>query len=294
MIEVEGRRVKVVTGSSSQTVNVYADNDVPGVYDPKLRIRGRDQFVTQEQLAQHDFGTIGELVDYLKSEHGAQEERTSRQGRSAAVRPAPIAADGSWGARHVEAVEDCINKLIESFVRAPYLHRVEHSLHCELFRELTAIPDIDSTYEVEGQTYRVLQKEWPETIPRPEKSGRRGGFDLVILGPRDSSASRLGLSEYCDGLLEPAFAIELGLDYGVGHLKQDAAKLVNSRIQHGYLVHFARDTGTQQSGVEEVVRRLMDHESEGGPRVAYAYYAGGRFRVRKLGQSAIAELSGAD
>jgi len=295
MFKVEGRLVKVVTGTSSQTVNVYADNDVPGVYDPKLRIRSRAQFVTQEYLAARAFATVEQLVEFLKAEHGAKEEVSVGQLKGAKrVLPTPVDHDRTWGSGYVAAVEQCINRLVDAFVSAPYLHRVEHSLHCELFRELLSMPGIDSTHEVEGQLYRTLQKEWPETVPRPEKSGRRGGFDLVILGPRCSDASTLGLAEYCDGLLKPAFAIELGLDYGLGHLRQDATKLENSGIQHGYLVHFARDTGTRQAGVENFVESLIAQEADGGLRVAYAFYGGGMFRTRKLGQPSIVVVDEAE
>ena len=98
------------------------------------------------------------------------------------------------------------------------------------------------------------------------------------------------LSRYCDGLLKPAFAVELGLDYDVRHLQQDAAKLRNSAIQHGYLIHFARDTGRRQEGVEGFVETLISQEVEGGPRVAYAHYSGGAFRIRRIGEPTVTDV----
>lgn len=288
MFKVEGRLVKVVTGTSSQTINVYADNDVAGVYDPKLRIRDRSRFVTQDLLAEQNFETVEQLVGFLTDERGAKKETVGGTSTgSGRVLPKVVDHDLEWGSTVVDSVEQCINRLVDGFIRAPYLHRVEHSLHCELFLELMSVSGIDETCEVEGLMYRTLQKEWPETVPRPEKAGRRGSFDLVILGPRAPGGAPLELSQYCDGLLKPAFALELGLDYDLGHLRQDAAKLRNSGIQHSYLVHFARDTGRRQEGVEAFVEELISQEADGGPRVAYAHYSGGAFRIRRIGEPTI-------
>jgi len=38
----------------------------------------------------------------------------------------------------VVLVEHAIDQLVLEFVALPYLHRVEHSLHCELYALLTA------------------------------------------------------------------------------------------------------------------------------------------------------------
>lgn len=39
-------------------------------------------------------------------------------------------------------------------------------------------------YPMKGGTEsQLVHKEWPETIARPDKAGRRGNFDMVVLDP---------------------------------------------------------------------------------------------------------------
>lgn len=288
MFIIDNRKVRIVTGTKSQTVNICTEEAFLGKYDSTYRINDIERFVTQDLLISQKFKSVRQLARHLVEQHGARLENTDSNHYPGDYLPRVIDHDANWASKYVSQVDQCLNRLVDAFIRSPYLHRVEHSLHCELYHWLLSLEWPNETFEMDGYSYRTLQKEWPETIPRPDKSRRRGSFDLAILGPRKGTELHLDLSSYCDGLLKPAFVFELGLDYGLNHLQQDELKLLNSEIQNGYLIHFARDTGESQKGVEEYVLGLMGRESSGGPKIAYASHSGGSVKVRRIGEQSIA------
>jgi hypothetical protein len=71
----------------------------------------------------------------------------------------------------------------------------------------------------------------------------------------------------------------VGLNYGADHLRQDAFKLHNSKIDHGYLVHLVR--GSSQ---EEQIRKFLNSESPGYPgvRLVFAQVKGPARHVKFL------------
>ena len=138
-------------------------------------------------------------------------------------------------------VEDSLNKLVDEFLRAPYLHRVEHSVHARLFGILAANPHLNRELPLKNGITQPIHKEWPETVPSPNT--RRGNFDLAILSP--GLLARHSVEAFRRGNIPAPIVIELGLDYGAAHLGQDADKLIQSQVQHGYLVHFTRRSATE-------------------------------------------------
>lgn len=113
-------------------------------------------------------------------------------------------------------VEQAIDQLVLEFVELPFLHRVEHSLHCELYALLTANRTLGRPYELaDGTPVQLVHKEWPETKVRPGKSGR-GNFDMVVLDP--AAVAKSSIADFEDGRVEPAVVIEVGLNYGEVHL----------------------------------------------------------------------------
>jgi hypothetical protein len=144
-----------------------------------------------------------------------------------------------WIDQAVPAVEAAIDELIDEFLDNPYLHRVEHSLHIRLYELLVkhAIFSKPCPIGSTGRATQLIHKEWPETVPRSNKSGR-GNFDLVILAP--NQLLKADLVQFVGGHIEAAIAIEVGLNYGYIHLANDHNKLLSSDVRHGYLVDLRR------------------------------------------------------
>jgi hypothetical protein len=255
MIHICGRKVKVQTGTKSQTINICDARNIHGGYDYVIRLR--HPFVSEDALRQRDFRSIEDLVRYLEREHFGNVERTPATGvldppRPAGLIPAPASTtaitvtkdlncqpSSTWEMRAKLAVENSIDQFILEFIESPYLHRVEHSVHCELFRILTSRRIFSRTYQMGRWSTQPIHKEWPECLPRPDKGNRRGNFDLAVLSPDQLKACSFG--DFREGRLRPCIAIEIGLDYPLrDHLCPDAAKLKNSGVPHSYLIHLVR------------------------------------------------------
>ena len=288
---IEGRKIKVVTGERTQTVNVCDSTNTEGSYANKFRIVDRKHFVTEEFLKAR--ATVEDLVDAL-AQHPSTIGETGESDTSSyvATRKGPLfAVDEEWVASIIPDVEQSINKLIGEFLQNPYLHRVEHSLHCQLYCHLVDSKELGKSEDYGGVLPRRVQKEWPETRPRPRKKNRRGNFDLAILGPAfRPNFQSIDVRNFQLGLIKPGVVIEIGLDYGLEHLKQDQIKMKNSKVRHGYLIHLARPLGDPQKvdELEQFINELIKKEHE-GIQIAYAQVDQDRrqIRYRKLGESSI-------
>jgi len=254
MIHICGRKVKVKTGTKSQTVNVCSSRNIHGEYDYIVRLS--QPFISEDILLRQSFGSIEDMVRHLERQHFGQVERApvrqssenSKAGSTIVPRvpvapavprkPADTEPHSSWERSAVLVVEESIDQFILEFIQFPYLHRVEHSIHCELFKILTARKIFSRTYPMGRWLTQPVHKEWPEVLPRPEKGNRRGNFDLSVIAPeRLKSCS---FTDFREGRVRPSILIEVGLDYDLGHLTNDAAKLKNSGIPDSYLLHLVR------------------------------------------------------
>lgn len=134
-------------------------------------------------------------------------------------------------------LESSIRSLVDNFIAQPYIHRCEHSIHCELYNMLMGHRALQGIYSLKDGPYStaLIHKEWPETVARPEKNNRRGNFDIAILNPE--AIAKCSQEDFTKGLIVPDFVVEIGLNYDLNHLSQDDSKLVNSRCEDGYLIH---------------------------------------------------------
>jgi hypothetical protein len=73
MIDICGRKVKIQTGTKSQTVNICSSAGVNGLYDFIVRLT--PPFVSAEALLSRNFISIQELVRYLERDHLGRIER---------------------------------------------------------------------------------------------------------------------------------------------------------------------------------------------------------------------------
>ena len=75
-------------------------------------------------------------------------------------------------------------------------------------------------------------------------------------------------------------AAVLGLGYGLEHLLADQKKLVDSKIQHPYLVHLSRMPSSKRDITEKFINEMKDvqvvyvHHDIPGQRVSYKYLGG--------------------
>jgi hypothetical protein len=140
---------------------------------------------------------------------------------------------------HVKSIlETSIDDLVEDFIRHPYKHRSEDSIHCELYAKLFEHKDLQELYPLkEGGVKRIglVHKDWPETAPRPGKPSRRGHLDRVVLDP--AKIAKHSKNDFLPGRIRPAFVIELGLNYSFQRIREDNEKLDFSKSTGGYLIH---------------------------------------------------------
>lgn len=263
MEEIEGRKVYIVTGNKSQTVNVCDSSNVEGQYDWKIRIEDNEKFVDYSMVNTQKQGTVENLIKYLISKHDGKLEPTNH--------------DHEWIERARKVIETCINEFVQEFIEHPYLHRVEHSLHMRLYSILRSQPLFDKHYPMaNGEIFtQPIHKEWPETYPRENntkrkddnKNTRRGNFDLVILSPVQIKKCPPALFD--EGRLIPPFIIEMGLNYGEDHLDQDKEKLENSKVMYGFLIHLERNTSNTVLN-EEYIESKEKYTKNNTIKVAYA------------------------
>ena len=124
-----------------------------------------------------------------------------------------------------------------------------------------------------------MHKEWPEFIVRPGHGNYRGNYDRAILSPEVLATA--SLDEFNDGRLRPTVAIEIGLNYDLGHLQADAAKLANSGLAHSYLIHLVRGDYIDNF---DAIERFMN---ESRIKVAYARVEFRRASYKLVDDSAI-------
>ena len=184
------------------------------------------------------------------------------------------------------AVEQAINQLVYGCVQNPWLHRVEHSLHCELYGLMRASPDIPKTVVTASFTTQPVHKKWPEPRSHGHRK-RRGNFDLAVLQPALGDCE---IDDFRYGRLPLLMAIEVGLNYSVDHLISDWEKLRQSKVPHCYLVHLATPRCRSQRGVSEAVGRVMKLENIGGSvQIAYIDHKSGLWR--KLGEPRVNKIT---
>ncbi|TCJ34609.1 hypothetical protein [Parafrankia sp. BMG5.11] len=270
--EVAGRRVFVITGPKTQTINVCYPANRRGEYEVRYRLPAVAR-IAAEDLP--ELASLAALEDWLLSARSAQAESPSGAPIPLPSVPATTAV-GPWLTGAIPLVERAIDGLVDDFVTHPYRHRVEHSLHLQLFRALVAHAELDALIQIGTSSFRtgLIHKEWP----MPAVDGdRRGLFDLALLTPGQLAVA--SLDQFRQGRIVPPVAIELGLDYGHAHLAQDLAGLVESEVPYGYVVHFTRlAAATGKAEVESLVDATHPNV-----KIAYAHVpASGAVAIKHL------------
>jgi len=284
MITIAGQRVKIRTGSKSQTVRLYGLGERMGMCEHTVRFR--PPATTERDLAAQNFASVDDMLGYLTRDLGGTFEAIQSQGsvplHSGAARqrlprrmwPRDHVALSPWGIGARAATERAINLLVDEFCVHPLQHRVEHSIHTRLFHLLATQSELQTEIQFSGHVTQPIHKEWPEFISRPEKKGRRGNFDLAILAPEIVADATL--EEFRGGWIRPTIVIEVGLDYGHTHLVDDIKKLQNSQVHDSYVVHLMRE------GVPDNFDLLEDHIRQSPIKCAYARHTSTGYRFMKI------------
>lgn len=290
-VTIENRRVVVATGEVSQTVNICDATNRIGNYDWTIRLVS-SPFVSKQDI--ECFARINELLEALKQNYQGHIERrpthpsveVAKSANALAIASPPLSPqDNIWVAHAQTIVEMVIDGMVREFLAKPYLHRVEHSLHVRLHQLLSVQPHFSGECLLADKrtVTQPIHKEWPETVLRPEKGNRRGNFDLAVLSPE--LLLTCDTKQFAQGRLAAPIAIEMGLNYGIFHFYNHADKLLNSRVQHGYIVHLTRDVAYDPA-IESAIHALTRYSSL---KVAFAHVAWcNKFR-KLIGESHITQ-----
>jgi hypothetical protein len=248
---VAGRLVVLVRGRKSQTINVCTEQNERGRYEARYRLPANADVSVAglEELAD-----LEALRAWAEAHHGDAEAVGSSPGCRLPPRIAAPAVNDKWlkGAR--AAAERSLKIVVDEFLDRPYLHRVEHSLHAWLFSILVQQPELQGVAVLAtGEHTQLVHKEWPETIAGKEGAdeGPRGLFDLAIVSPAQLSSATL--DQFRAGRIDAPIVIEVGLDYGLAHLEQDADKLTHSEVLMPYLLHLSRIAMRDQDKTEQLL-----------------------------------------
>ncbi len=272
----DGRQVVLVRGTKTQTVNVCTPAARAGAYEHVYRLPIAED-VEPKDLA--ELADAAALHDWVASHRGVEEQqRDGRRGRP--VLPlVDVEADPGWLAAATTAVETVLDDAVMEFLARPYQHRVEHSLHAELYLRMKDQAALRGEFPLRtGEMTQLVHKEWPETRPdlSPGASGRRGAFDLAVVSPEGLAAA--SLERFRQGRIAAPIVIEVGLDYGQKHLEDDGKKMLKSGVRAAYLLHLSRVRDVNATAIEAYVSTPPGHL-----RVAYVHHApsGGK-RYKRL------------
>ncbi len=263
---IDGRNVFHKLGVKTQTVSICTSENQEGVYEDRYSLPITVDVAAAELDAQPDLTALRAWLVL----HGGQPLSTA--GRPGGGLPPLLeapAADDEWVDEARTAVERVLDGVVDVFREQPYLHRVEHSLHAWLWSLMTREPVLRSEVPLQDgkNLTQLVHKEWPETHPRRTQEGTlrpRGLFDLAVLSPQQ--VRQADLQQFTFGRIEAPIVIEVGLDYGRDHLRNDVDKLVNSTVHAPYVLHLSRLT---DMGLDETERVLCD--TARGVRSAYVH-----------------------
>ena len=148
-----GRKIKIKNGPHTQTVNIYSENMIHGEYDFIIRMSDPRNFVEGSEI-DNKFNSIDGLIRYLKDKHYGQVEKYNSKSSNfnpnvRSVHPKPPALEkiqkvyknhnfetDDWLKLAIPKAENIMDQFLKNFMRNPYLHRVEHSIHLDLYNLL--------------------------------------------------------------------------------------------------------------------------------------------------------------
>lgn len=275
---IEGREVLLTGSHRTQKVRIFGPFGRAYPFECKFKIADPIQFISSDEFI--SMMTWKDLSSLL-AERGIDSAPLGSGQYEDRIPETALESDHKWAMDAIAVVEHTIDEFIKKFIQFPYLHRVEHSLHIDLFQMLALNPALGGRYPFCGDSEitHCIHKEWP-TEPSPNSNpqeGKRGNFDLAVLSPGKIAAC--SAAAFKEGRITPEIAIEMGLNYNIKHLEDDLKKILEYGVGHGYLIHLVRDKAGDIAQ-DEVFRIMVEH----GPRVktAYARVQGGQATYKLL------------
>jgi hypothetical protein len=280
----DGRQVVLVRGSKTQTVNVCALDYSSGGYEHVYRrlIGENVEPADLEELAD-----AAALHDWVASRSGAEELQQDGVSGRPVLPLVDVESNAGWLKAATTAVEKVLDDVTTSFLASPYLHRVEHSLHAELYAHLKNQAALRDEYTLRtSETTQLVHKEWPETVltSAPELAGSVALSTWRCCPLRDSPLPLW--SSFRQGRITAPIVIEVGLDYGRKHLEDDGKKMLDSDVLAPYLLHLSRVPDVHASAIEAYVTA-----PPGQLRVAYVHHdPRGGTRYKRLSDTGVSAV----
>ena len=261
-IKVEDHPVKLTKGrGKSNSIRIFKPNT------EKLRIGnelhclfiGGDQ--SFDPLFERKFSNVDEFTSFITSSLHGQQSDVSDDVHVVSDELETLEPGYKFEGLG-DVLSGCANEFVEQFKRDPFRHRVEHSVHCDLFRILDdALSDVRIKLS-NGLTTGLVHKEWPE--PRLYKDRtRRGSIDLAVLPPTEDE---IDIEIFKAGRIKPVAGFELSLNYGMQHFDKDIKTLENAMLDHSYVIHLANSA----EGQEEVFERGKTLAKQSNPSIVVA------------------------
>ena len=282
---LEGRRIIIHT-QRTQTIKICTAANSPREYERYYRIPASSA-LDDERLKSEikRLKTLAELYGFIeKSLNGRREPE--REQSASSLRSNYMPERDSELETIKNAVEGAIDALILEFTRFPYLHRVEHSIHAQLFYIMMRNPCLSRhVFMGDDKTKTLLvHKEWP--WPYMDSIEKRGNFDFAVLTPEYLRKDCPNIDLFRKSYFCPPIIIEIGLDYGYRHLHEDHKKLSRYLKQgsFGYLIHLERER-TKNAQTE----KLIETAGAGGIKTAYALIVDGKIRYKAVNDPGIRE-----
>jgi hypothetical protein len=256
--EIEGRKIIIHT-QQTQTIKICTSANSPKEYEKYYRIPANsilDDEILKDKI-NNEVKTLKELEDFIKNSLNGNREPKREKSRSTMSLPSHYNIDEDLDFTKIKnAVEDSINEFIDEFIQFPYLHRVEHSIHTQLFHIMMKNPCLSQQVFMGDKKTKTLlvHKEWPWPLTNNTK---RGTFDFAVLTPDYLDKDCPNIHKFCDGHFCPPIIIEIGLNYGYSHLVKDKDKITKYLKQggSGYLIHLERER-SKNADTEKIIENV--------------------------------------
>jgi hypothetical protein len=283
--EIEGRKIIIHT-QRTQTIKICTSANSPKEYEKYYRIPANsilDDKILKDKI-NNKVKTLKELDDFIKNKLNGNREPKREQSRSTMISTSNYSINHDSELRKIKnAVENSINKFIDEFIQFPYLHRVEHSIHTQLFYVMMKNPYLSQqVFMGDGKTKTSLvHKEWPWPLTN---NAKRGTFDFAVLTPEYLKKDCPNIHKFCDGHFCPPIIIEIGLNYGYSHLIKDKDKISKYLKQggSGYLIHLERER-SENADTEKIIENVNIK----GIKTAYALIVDKKIRYKYVNAPSI-------